>query len=44
MECFCYKTGEFKYGSHNFSKDDYSTYEKAEQACLKQLIQIVKNK
>ena len=40
MECFCYKTGKFKYGSHDFSKDDYSTYEKAEQACLIKLIEI----
>ena len=44
MECFCYKTGKFKYGSHDFSKDDYSTYEKAEQACLIKLIEIIKNK
>jgi len=44
MECFCYKTGEFKYGSHDFSKDDYSTYEEAELACLNKLIEIVKTK
>jgi len=44
MECFCYKTGKFKYGSHDFSKDDYSTYEKAEQACLIKLIEILKTK
>jgi len=40
MECFCYKTGKFKYGSHDFSKDDYTTYEEAELACLKKLIEI----
>jgi len=44
MECFCYKTGKFKYGSHDFSKDDYKTYEEAEQACLDKLIEICKNK
>jgi hypothetical protein len=44
MECFCYKTGKFKYGSHEFSKDDYNTYEEAELECLKKLIEIVKNK
>jgi len=44
MECFCYKTGKFKYGSHDFSKDDYKTYEEAELACLTKLIEIVKNK
>ena len=44
MGCFCYKTGKFKYGSHDFSKDDYKTYEEAEQACLDKLIEIVKNK
>ena len=43
MECFCYKTGNFKYGSHDFSKNDYKTYEEAELACLKKLIEIVKN-
>ena len=43
MECFCYKTGKFKYGSHDFSKDDYKTYEEAEQACLDKLIEICKN-
>jgi hypothetical protein len=42
MECFCYKTGKFKYGSHDFSKDDYKTYEEAELECLKKLIEIVK--
>jgi hypothetical protein len=42
MECFCYKTGKFKYGSHDFSKDDYKTYEEAELACLRKLIEIVK--
>jgi hypothetical protein len=42
MECFCYKTGKFKYGSHDFSKDDYKTYEEAEQACLDKLIEIIK--
>jgi hypothetical protein len=44
MECFCYKTGNFKYGSHDFSKDDYNTYEEAELACLNKLIEIIKNK
>jgi hypothetical protein len=44
MGCFCYKTGKFKYGSHDFSKDDYETYEEAELACLKKLIEIVKEK
>jgi hypothetical protein len=44
MECFCYKTGKFKYGSHDFSKDDYKTYEEAELACLIKLIEIVKTK
>ena len=44
MECFCYKTGKFKYGSHDFSKDDYKTYEEAELECLKKLISIVKEK
>jgi len=44
MECFCYKTGKFKYGSHDFSKDDFKTYEEAEQACLDKLIEIVKEK
>jgi hypothetical protein len=44
MGCFCYKTGEFKYGSHEFSEDDYNTYEEAELECLKKLIEIVKNK
>jgi hypothetical protein len=43
MNCFCYKTGKFKQGSHDFSKDDYNTYEEAELECLKQLIEIVKN-
>jgi hypothetical protein len=42
MGCFCYKTGKFKYGSHDFSKDDYETYEEAELECLKKLIEIVK--
>ena len=42
MKCFCYKTGKFKYGSHDFSKDDYKTYEEAELECLKKLIEIVK--
>jgi hypothetical protein len=44
MESFCYKTGKFKYGSHDFSKDDYSTYEEAELACLNKLIELVKTK
>jgi hypothetical protein len=44
MKCFCYKTGKFKYGSHDFSKDDYKTSEEAELECLKKLIEIVKNK
>ncbi len=44
MSCFCYKTGKFKYGSHDFSKDDYKTYEEAELECLKKLIEIVKEK
>jgi len=44
MKCFCYKTGKFKYGSHDFSKDDYKTYEEAELKCLKKLIEIIKNK
>ncbi len=44
MGCFCYKTGEFKYGSHEFSEDDYNTYEEAELECLNKLIEIVKNK
>ena len=44
MECFCYKTGKFKYGSHDFSKDDYDSYEQAELECLKKLIEIVKHK
>jgi hypothetical protein len=44
MGCFCYKTGKFKQGSHDFSKDDYSTYEEAELECLKKLISIVKEK
>ncbi len=44
MGCFCYKTGEFKYGSHEFSENDYNTYEEAELECLKKLIEIVKNK
>ena len=42
MECFCYKTGKFKRGSHNFSKDDYKTYEEAESACLDKLIEITR--
>jgi hypothetical protein len=42
MECFCYKTGKFQYGSHDFSKNDYKTYEEAELACLIKLIEIVK--
>jgi len=44
MNCFCYKTGKFKQGSHDFSKDDYNTYEEAELECLKKLIEIVKEK
>ena len=44
MKCFCYKTGNFKYGSHDFSKDDYNTHEEAELECLKKLIEIVKEK
>ena len=44
MECFCYKIGKFKYGSHDFSKDDYKIYEEAELACLIKLIEIVKSK
>ena len=44
MGCFCYKTGNFKYGSHDFSKDDYNTYEEAELECLNKLIELVKNK
>jgi hypothetical protein len=44
MECFCYKTGKFKYGSHDFSKDDYKTYEEAELECIKKLIEIIKEK
>ena len=40
MECFCYKTGNFKYGSHVFSEKDYKTYEEAELECLKKLIEI----
>ncbi len=44
MNCFCYKTGRFKHGSHDFSKDDYKTYEEAELECLKKLIEIVKDK
>ena len=44
MGSFCYKTGKFKYGSHDFSKDDYKTYEEAELECLKKLIEIVKEK
>ena len=43
MGCFCYKTGNFKYGEHTFSEKDYKTYEEAELECLKQLIQIKKN-
>jgi hypothetical protein len=42
--CFCYKTGRFKYGSHDFSKDDYKTYEEAQLECLKKLIEIIKEK
>lgn len=44
MNCFCYKTGNFKRGSHDFSKDDYNTYEEAELECLKKLIEIVNEK
>ena len=43
MGCFCYKTGKFKPRSYEFSKDDYKTYEEAEQACLDKLIEICKN-
>lgn len=42
MGCFCYKIGNFKYGSHDFSKNDYKTYEEAELECLKKLIEIAK--
>lgn len=42
MDCFCYKTGRFKQGSHDFSKEDYETYEEAELECLKKLIEICK--
>ena len=44
MNCFCYKTGNFKRGSHDFSKDDYKTYEEGQLECLKKLIEIVKEK
>ena len=44
MNCFCYKTGNFKRGSHDFSKDDYKTYEEAELDCIKKLIEIAKEK
>ena len=43
MGCFCYKTGKFKYGSHDFSKEDFKTYEEAELECLKALIKISKD-
>ena len=42
MGCFCYKTGKFKQGSHDFSIKDYKTYEEAELGCLIKLIQIIK--
>jgi hypothetical protein len=41
MNCFWYKTGKFKYGSRDLSKDGYKTYEKAELVCLEKLIEIV---
>jgi len=41
---FCWKIGEFEYGSHFFSDSGFNTYEEAELACLKELIEIVKNK
>jgi len=44
MKFFCYKTCKFKYDSHDFSKDDYKTYEEAKLKCLKKLIEIIKNK
>jgi len=44
MSCFCYKTGNFKYSSHSFSKDDYKTYEEAESACIDKLIELIENK
>jgi len=44
MDCFCYKTGKFKQGSHSFSEQDYKTYEEAELACLRKLIEIIKEK
>lgn len=41
---FCWKIGRFKYGSHFFSDDGFSTCEEAELACLQKLIEIVKTK
>jgi hypothetical protein len=38
---FCWKIGRFKYGSHFFSDNGFNTYEEAELACLKKLIEIV---
>ena len=43
MDCFCYKTGNFEYGSHTFSENDYKTYEEAQLECLRTLIKLVKN-
>ena len=41
MNCFCHKIGTFEYGSHTFSEDNYNTYEEAELACLRKLIEIL---
>lgn len=39
---FCWKIGNFEYSSHFFSENGFDTYEEAELACLKKLIELAK--